>query len=236
MIAANGVTAKYLASKKFPSLQRVVRTPKQWERIVVLAADQNYILPQEPDAKALDQFLLSEKAKNPVSFPDLSLCVIKLLGRGEYALELPNENPVGHFGLAVREYSHSTAPNRRYPDLIMQRLLKAAIAGHSSPYEVDELKTLAQHCTAQEDAAKKVERQIEKSASAMLLASRIGEKFDGIITGASEKGTWVRLLHCPAEGKLMSGFEKLEVGDRVRVQLIHTNIQRGYIDFKKVSS
>jgi VacB/RNase II family 3'-5' exoribonuclease len=234
MIAANGVTARYLASKKFPSLQRVVRTPKRWDRIITLAADQGYTLPQAPDSKALDQFLVSEKTAHPITFPDLSLSIIKLLGAGEYDLELPGETPIGHFGLAVRDYSHSTAPNRRYPDLITQRLLKAAMAGQPHPYENDELKTLAKHCTEQEDAAKKVERQVRKSAAAMLLASQIGQQFDAVITGASDKGTWVRLLTQPIEGKLNSGFEGMDVGQPLRVQLIHTDVQRGYIDFKKV--
>jgi len=169
-------------------------------------------------------------------FPDLSLAVIKLLGNGEYIAELPEGNAPGHFGLAVKDYAHSTAPNRRYPDLLTQRLWKAALEGKPVPYSKDELDVLAAHCTKAEDAANKVERQVAKSAAALLLESRIGEQFDSIVTGASEKGTWVRLLNVPVEGKLISGFDGIDVGDRVRVQLIDTNVERGYIDFKEFSS
>jgi VacB/RNase II family 3'-5' exoribonuclease len=234
MISANGVTARYLAGKKLPSLRRVVRTPKRWDRIVELALEQGFTLPKEPDSKALDEFLLSRKSADPLRFPDLSLSVIKLLGAGEYVVELPGGSSAGHFGLAVKDYAHSTAPNRRYPDLITQRLLNAAMAGGPMPYTIDELDTLAKHCTENEDAAKKVERQVTKSAAAILLETRIGEKFDAIVTGASVKGTWVRLLHPPVEGRLVSGFEGADVGHRLRVQLQHTDVERGYIDFKKI--
>jgi len=233
MISANGVTARYLASKMFPSLRRVVRIPQRWDRIVDLASDHGFTLPQKPDSKALEQFLISVKAADPLRFPDLSLSVIKLLGAGEYVVELPGGSAVGHFGLAVRDYTHSTAPNRRFPDLITQRLLKAALTGHSLPYENNELAALAKHCTEAEDAAKKVERQVGKSAAAMLLESRIGERFEAIVTGASDKGTWVRLLHPPIEGRLVSGFDGMDVGHRLRVQLIRTDVERGYIDFKR---
>jgi len=235
MIAANGVTARYLASKKFPSLRRVVRTPKRWDRIRELAAERGAMLPGEPDAKALEQFLVSAKAAGPLRFPDLSLSVIKLLGAGEYVVQLPGGASAGHFGLAVKDYAHATAPNRRYSDLITQRMLKAAMAGHAQPYANDELEGIARHCTKEEDAAKKVERQVTKSAAAMLLESRIGEAFDAIVTGASNKGTWVRLLHPPIEGRLESGFEGMDVGHRLRVQLVRTNVERGYIDFKRVA-
>jgi exoribonuclease-2 len=235
MIAANGVTARYLASKKFPSLRRVVRVPKRWDGIVELAAERGSTLPKEPDAKALEQFLVSAKAADPLRFPDLSLSVIKLMGPGEYVVELPGDSVAGHFGLAVEDYAHSTAPNRRYPDVITQRLLKAAVAGQSVPYENDELEGLAKHCTEEEDAAKKVERQVTKSAAAMLLGSRIGGQFDAIVTGASNKGTWVRILRPPVEGRLDSGFENMRVGDRLRVQLVSTDVERGFIDFKKVA-
>ena len=234
MIAANGVTARYLVTKNFPSLRRVVRQPKRWDRIVELAGERKFLLPKEPDSKALDQFLVLEKATDPLRFPDLSLSVIKLLGPGEYVVELPGDSSVGHFGLAVKDYAHSTAPNRRYPDLITQRLLKAAIAGSSIPYETDELMTLAKHCMEAENAAQKVERQVGKSAAAILLESRIGEQFDAIITGASDKGTWVRLLHPPVEGRLEGSFEGEDVGLKLRVQLIHTDVERGFIDFKKI--
>jgi exoribonuclease-2 len=192
-------------------------------------------LSKEPDAKALGQFLVSAKAADPLRFPDLSLSVIKLLGPGEYVVEVPGGSVVGHFSLAVKDYTHSTAPNRRYPDLITQRLLKAAVAGTSQPYENDELAALAKHCTKEEDAAKKVERQVTKSAAAMLLETRIGEQFDAIVTGAADKGTWVRVLYPPIEGRLESGFEGLDVGHRLRVQLVRTDVERGYIDFKRVA-
>jgi exoribonuclease-2 len=233
MIAANGVVAKYLVSVKFPSIRRVVRIPKRWDRIVELAAERGKSLPQEPDSKALEKFLLEEKKADPLRFPDLSLSVIKLMGKGEYIVELPGESVSGHFGLAVRDYSHSTAPNRRFPDLVTQRLVKAALNNQQVPYHDDELKNLAYHCTMQEDAAKKVERQVAKSAAAMLLQSRIGETFDAIVTGAADKGTWVRIMQPPVEGKLISGYQGLDVGQLLRVQLVRTDVGRGFIDFKK---
>jgi VacB/RNase II family 3'-5' exoribonuclease len=234
MIAANGVTVRYLSSKKFPSIRRVVRSPKRWERIVELAAQHAFKLPKNPDSKALEWFLTMEKKADPLRFPDLSLAVIKLLGSGEYVAELPGENVVGHFGLAVKDYTHSTAPNRRYPDLITQRLLKAAIDARSTPYSNDELADLATHCTKQEDAAEKVERQVGKSAAGLLLKSRIGEQFDSMVTGASTKGTWVRLLKMPIEGRLKIGYQGIDVGDRIRVQLLSVDVEQGFIDFGKV--
>jgi exoribonuclease-2 len=236
MIAANGVTARYLSAHGFPSIRRVVRMPKRWERIVEIAAEHKFRLPPDPDSKVLEQFLIKEKAADPLRFPDLSLAVIKLLGSGEYIAEFSDGDAPGHFGLAVKDYGHSTAPNRRYPDLLIQRLLKAALEGKPTPYNKNELDVLAKHCTEAEDAATKVERQVSKSAAALLLESRIGEQFDSIVTGASEKGTWVRLLTIPVEGKLVQGFEGVDVGDQVRVQLIDTNVERGFIDFKKVSA
>ncbi len=233
MIAANGITARYLTAGNFPSLRRVVREPKRWDRIVEIAGDRGFRLPPQPDPKALDGFLIKEKAADPLRFPDLSLAVIKLLGAGEYLAELPGDTAPGHFGLAVKDYAHSTAPNRRYPDLITQRLLKAALAGDPWPYSKAELDALAKSCTEEEDAADKVERQVEKSAAALLLESRINEQFDAIVTGASEKGTWVRLLPMPVEGKLVHGFDGLDVGERVRVQLVSVDVERGFIDFKK---
>jgi len=190
-------------------------------------------LPQEPESQALEQFLLSAKAADPLRFADLSLSVIKLLGAGEYAVQLPGDSAAGHFGLAVKDYAHSTAPNRRYPDLITQRLLKAAMSGGPSPYANNELQALAKHCTEEEDAAKKVERQVGKSAAAMLLEPRIGEQFEAIVTGASDKGTWVRIFQPAVEGKLDSGFAGVDVGHRLRVQLIRTDVEHGYIDFKR---
>ena len=234
MIAANGVSARFLTSKGFPSIRRVVRTPKRWERIVEIAAEHQCTLPVDPDPKALEEFLAKQKAADPLRFPDLSLAVIKLLGPGEYVAELPGESAPGHFGLAVKDYTHSTAPNRRYTDLITQRLLKAALDGQPLPYGKDQLDVLAAHCTQEEDAANKVERQVEKSAAALLLESRVGEQFDAITTGASPKGTWVRLLTIPIEGRLAQGFAGLDVGDRLRVQLISVDVERGFIDFKRV--
>jgi exoribonuclease R len=178
---------------------------------------------------------VAAKAADPLRFPDLSLSVIKLLGAGEYVVELPGAGVAGHFGLAVKDYAHSTAPNRRYPDLITQRLLKAAVAGRPLPYANDELETLAKHCTEAEDAAKKVERHVAKSAAAILLEARTGEQFDAVVTGASAKGTWVRLLQPPVEGRLDSGFEGVDVGRRLRVQLVRTDVERGFIDFKRVA-
>jgi VacB/RNase II family 3'-5' exoribonuclease len=231
MIAANGVTAKFLEKKRFPSLRRILRSPERWERIVELAKPLGGRLPSQPDAGALGEFLATRRRADPARFPDLSLSVVKLLGKGEYVLEQPGQRAEGHFGLAVRDYTHSTAPNRRFPDLITQRLLKAALAGGGIPYANGDLVALAQHCTLQEDNAAKVERQVGKSAAALLLASRIGEKFDALVTGIGDKGTWVRLVRPPVDGKLVRGFEGLDVGDRVRVELIHTDVEHGFIDF-----
>ena len=233
MIAANGVTATYLAAKKFPSLRRVLKSPERWDRIAQLASTLGEKLPPEPDAAALENFLERRRKADPERFPDLSLSVVKLIGRGEYALDLPGGEAPGHFGLAVKDYTHSTAPNRRFPDLITQRLLKAAMAGAPLPYATPVLEELAQHCTEREDAATKVERRVRKSAAALLLSGRIGASFDAIVTGASPKGTWVRLLQPPAEGRLDRGIQGLDVGDHVRVKLISTDVQRGFIDFAR---
>lgn len=232
MVAANGVTARFLSANKFPSIRRVVRVPKRWDRIVEIAREKGFTLPDAPDSKSLEEFLVQQKAADPLRFPDLSLSVIKLLGSGEYIAEPPDGAVPGHFGLAVKDYSHSTAPNRRYPDLLTQRLLKAAFGGKATPYDKAALDMLATHCTQAEDAAVKVERQVAKSAAALLLESRIGEQFDSFVTGASDKGTWVRLLSLPVEGKLVQGFQGLDVGNRVRVQLMSVDVDRGFIDFK----
>jgi exoribonuclease-2 len=234
MIAANGVTASYLERKGFPSMRRVLRSPERWERIAELAAELGEPLPVSPSARALEEFLTKRRRADPARFPDVSLSVVKLLGSGEYVVELPGQQTEGHFGLAVKDYTHSTAPNRRFPDLATARLLKAAIAGRPAPYGNDELTALARHCTEQEDNATKVERQVRKSAAALLLASRIGERFDGIVTGASDKGTWVRIFKPPVEGKLVRGFKGLDVGDRLRAELVHTDVERGFIDFVRV--
>jgi exoribonuclease-2 len=234
MVAANGVVARYLSSRGVPSLRRVLRSPERWERIVELAAHLDERLPGAPDARALEAFLVKRKAADPEHFPDLSLSIVKLMGRGEYVVERPAGAPAGHFGLAVRDYTHSTAPNRRFPDLITQRLVKAALAGRPSPYADDELDALARHCTEQEHAAEKVERQVRKSAAALLLLHRIGERFAGLVTGASAKGTWARILAPPVEGRIVRGFRGLDVGDRVTVELLSVDVDRGFIDFSRV--
>ncbi len=231
MVAANGVTARFLESKRFPSVRRVLDSPERWDRLVEVCGLEGAKLPALPDGRALEQFLLKVRREKPDRFPDISLSVVKLLGRGRYALEMPGQSTAGHFGLAVRDYTHSTAPNRRFPDLITQRLLHAAIAKESVPYSRDELETLAAHCTMQEDNATKVERQVAKSAAAMLLEGRRGEIFDAIVTGASDKGTWVRIAHPAVEGKVVRGADLMDVGDHVRVELVDTNVERGYIDF-----
>lgn len=234
MIAANRVTARYLEARGLPSLRRILRSPDRWQRIVDLAAHLGERLPSEPDAAALEAFLSTRRQADPVRFPDLSLTVVKLIGRGEYVVEGPGQTSPGHFGLAVQDYTHSTAPNRRFPDLLTQRLLKAALAKHAAPYSFEDLGALAQHCTEQEDHASKVERRVRKSAAALLLESKIGQRFDAIVTGASKKGTWVRIVHPSAEGKVIQGFEGLDVGDRVRVELLDTNVEQGFIDFARV--
>jgi exoribonuclease-2 len=233
MIAANTATAQFLDAKGFPSIRRVLRVPERWGRIVSLAAELGEKLPAVASAPALQAFLLKRRAADPARFPDLSLAVVKLLGSGEYGVELPGQPTSGHFGLSVKDYAHSTAPNRRYPDLVTQRLVKAALAGAPCPYSVDQLRELARHCTEQEDDAAKVERQVKKSAAAMLLAPRKGERFDGIVTGASPKGTWVRVFHPPVEGRVVRGEHGLDVGERVRVELVGTDVERGFIDFAR---
>jgi VacB/RNase II family 3'-5' exoribonuclease len=234
MIAANGAVARFLASRGLPSFRRVLRSPERWERIVELAAAVGERLPVAPDARALEAFLTKRQAADRERFPDLSLSIVKLMGRGEYAVERPG-GAEGHFGLAVRDYTHSTAPNRRFPDLITQRLVKAALAGRPSPYADGDLLALARHCTEQEHNAEKVERQVRKSAAALLLLNRIGERFAGLVTGASPKGTWARILAPPIEGRVVRGFRGLDVGDRVTVELVSVDVDRGFIDFARVS-
>jgi exoribonuclease II len=230
MVAANGVTTRYLTSKGFPTFRRVVRSPERWQRIVATAAALGWKLPDDPNSKALNEFLADRKAKDALRFPDLSLTVVKLLGRGEYMVEKPDQAPIGHFGLAVRDYSHSTAPNRRYPDLVTHRLLKAALSGTVSP-PLGDLEALATHCTERENEADKVERQVRKSAGAALLSNRIGETFDAIVTGASDKGTWIRVMQPPVEGKVVRGGKGLDVGDRCRAKLVEVSVPNGWIDF-----
>jgi exoribonuclease-2 len=231
MIVANRTMAQHFKEAKIASLRRVVRIPKYWDRIVEVAKSFGEDLPQQPDAKALDVFLINRQKADPDSFPDLSLTVIKLLGRGEYIVEDGQDTPIGHFALALSNYTHTTAPNRRFPDLISQRQYKAFLRGEKAPYTLEELNNLAAHCTLQEDAAMKVERQINKSAAAALLSSQIGRVFQGIITGTGDKGTWVRIFQPPVEGKIIKGYEKLNVGNKVSVQLRRVDIPKGFIDF-----
>ena len=235
MVAANGVTAQFLSRKGFSALRRVLRQPKRWDRIVALAGEYGEALPAAPSAPALNAFLAKRRRSDPALYPDLSLSIVKLLGSGEYMLDKPGQSIEGHFGLAVMDYTHSTAPNRRYPDLITQRVLKAALANQTAPYADAQLTELAAHCTEQEHNAAKVERLVNKAAAASLLSSHIGAKFDAIVTGASDKGTWVRITAPTTEGKVVRGFEGLDVGDRVRVTLLHTDVAHGFIDFARVN-
>jgi exoribonuclease-2 len=233
MIAANGITARFLDQRGFPSLRRVVKSPERWDRIRALASEAGDTLPAAADSTALAALLARRRQADPETFPDFSRTIIQLLGSGEYVVDPPGTEAPGHFGLSVRDYTHSTAPNRRYPDLVTQRLLKATLASHPSPYRLGELEKVAAHCTQQEDAANKVERQVRKSAAALVVETRVGQQFDAIVTGASSKGTWVRVKTPPVEGKLVRGGQELDVGDRVRVQLTGVNIDRGFIDFER---
>ena len=234
MVSANVAMAQYLKEKGSLSIRRVVKTPRRWDRIQAIAAQFGVQLPAAPDPRALAAFLDQRKAADPGHFQDLSLSVVKLLGPGEYIVEPPGTEHEGHFGLAENDYTHSTAPNRRYADLVTQRLLKATTAGGSAPYSESELSAIAAHCTERDDAARKVERLIRKVAAACLLSRRIGETFDGIITGASPKGTYVRLLKFPAEGMVIRGAHGIDVGDAVRVRLASVNVAKGFIDFERV--
>jgi exoribonuclease-2 len=231
MIAANGVVARLL--EKVSSLRRIVKTPERWDRIVQLAAEHGGKLPTDPDSKALNDFLLKRKAADPDHFADVSLAVIKLIGPGEYVLERPGDPEQGHFGLAVQDYTHSTAPNRRFADIVTQRLIKAMLAKQPAPYSDDELAAIASNCTVKEDAARKVEREMSKRLAAVAMSHRIGEIFDALVTGVTPKGTFVRVLQPHVEGLLAQGQQGVDVGDRLRVKLVRTDIQRGYIDFAR---
>ncbi|MCE5316887.1 MAG: RNB domain-containing ribonuclease [Parachlamydia sp.] len=236
MIAANVGVTRFLSDRKLPTFRRIVRTPLRWDRIVMLAKERGAKLPPEPDVKALRQFLLDQRNADPQRYPDLSMSIIKLIGRGEYVVGFPGEQVPGHFDLALHDYSHTTAPNRRYPDLIMQRLLKNVFYGGTNPYSDEELVALAQHCTEKEDDAVKVERRVKKSAAAMMLESHIGQEYKGFITGTGEKGTWVRVISPPVEGRLAQGYQGLDVGDYVTVKLIRVDVSLGHIDFAKIKS
>jgi VacB/RNase II family 3'-5' exoribonuclease len=231
MVTANQAMAAFLLAKGAPTIQRVVRTPERWPRIVEIAEGLGDSLPAEPDSVALAAFLERRKQADPDRFPDLSVSVVKLLGSGEYTVIEPGEAHVGHFGLAAHDYTHSTAPNRRFADLVTQRLIKAVTASASAPYTTDELTRIADHCTERDRAAKKVERKMRKVAAAVLLAGRIGDEFDAIVTGMTPKGTFARLIAPPAEGRVVRGERGLDVGDKVRVRLVGTDPDRGFIDF-----
>lgn len=234
MVAANVAMAQFLREKSCLSIRRVVRTPRRWDRIQAIASGFGVKLPDTPDPHALSVFLEQRQAADPAHFPDLSLSIVKLLGPGEYIVESPGKESVGHFGLAAHDYTHSTAPNRRFADLVTQRLLKAASTNAPSPYSESELTTIASHCTEREDAARKVERLMRKVAAATLLSRRIGEIFDAIVTGASPKGIYARLLKFPAEGRVIRGTQGVDVGDRIRVRLLSVEVSKGFIDFERV--
>lgn len=231
MIAANGVVARLL--EKVSSLRRIVRTPKHWDGIVRLAAEAGETLPAAPDSKALNNFLIKRKTADPDHFADLSLAVIKLVGPGEYVLERPGDSPEGHFGLAVQDYTHSTAPNRRFPDVVTQRLIKASLDGKPEPYSDNDLAAIASNCTQKGDAARKVEREMSKRLAAMAMSHRVGETFDAMVTGTTPKGTFVRVMQPHMEGLLAQGAQGLHVGDKLRVKLVRTDVQHGFIDFSK---
>ncbi len=231
MVAANGVDARTFEQAAVASIRRIVRVPKRWDRIVEVAQALGTTLPAEPDSKALNDFLLAQKQKDPDHFPDLSLTVVKLMGPGEYVLVKPNEPSPGHFGLAVQDYTHSTAPNRRFPDIVTQRLVKAFLAHKPQPYSEDDLNAIAVHCTLMEDNARKVERDMQKRIAAVVLRPRIGQSFPAIVTGVNKYGTFVRTLDPHVEGMVVQGGKGLDVGDKVTAKLISTDPQRGFIDF-----
>ncbi len=231
MVAANGTTVAFLGNAGIPMIQRIVRIPKHWDGIVLAAAMYRETLPNQPDAKALTEFLSRQKEADPIRFPDLSLTIVKLMGAGEYVPLDPGEQPLGHFALAVTDYTHGTAPNRRYVDLIIQRLVKTVIDNVESPYTTEELVDQSAWLTEKEKGSKKVERYMRKAAAAVLLQDRIGASFEALVTGASEKGTYVRLISPPAEGRVMQGQQGLHVGEKVRVTLLKTDPLNGFVDF-----
>jgi exoribonuclease II len=234
MIAANVQMAEFLENKNLLSLRRVVKIPERWKQITEFAASFSEKLPDTPDSKALANFLERQKAADPLAFPDLSLSIIKLLGSSEYVVQKPNEEIGGHFGLAVRDYTHSTAPNRRYADLIVQRLVKAALENNRSPYTPEELDAVARRCNERESRAKKIERRLRKSMAASVMQSRVGENFTAIVTGLTARGTFARILRPPVDGRIVKGEENLQVGEKARVRLLAVNPRTGFIDFARV--
>jgi exoribonuclease-2 len=235
MVAANGVMARALRKGKRSGLQRVVRVPQRWDRIVALAAEHKWELPANPDSVALNNFLAHMRDSDTDHYPDLAVAVIKLMGPGEYMLMTPDDDPTGHFGLAVRDYTHSTAPNRRFPDIVTQRVLHAMIDGAPPPYSDGDLTAIATHCNEADKALRKIERAMQKRVAAVAMAHRIGEIFRGVVTGSSEKGVYVRVIDPPFEGRVIQNADGLDVGDRVSVKLLHTDPARAFIDFAKVS-
>lgn len=232
MIAANVGMTRYFINHNLFVLRRIVRVPKRWDRIVRLARELGTKLPSSPNVQALQEFLLREREKHPEQFHDLSLTIIKLIGRGEYVAS----EKIGHFDLALRDYAHTTAPNRRYPDLIMQRILKGHLEGRSKVISKAELAAIARRCTEKEGDVMKIERRMIKCAAAMVLLKQIGKRFAAIVTGASPKGTWVRLVDPPIEGKLTRNCKGVDVGDRLTVELLRVDVRQGHIDFGKCSS
>ncbi len=231
MVAANVEMAEFLEANNLTSVRRVVKSPARWERIREIAAKYGENLPVEPDSNSLSEFLKKRRLANPEQFPDLSLSIIKLIGAGDYVVQKPHEVADGHFGLAVRDYTHSTAPNRRFPDLIVQRMVKAALKGERSPYTDEELAEIVEQCNERESAARKVERKMRKVIAASVMQSRIGETFDAIVTGITPSGTFARILRPPVDGRIVHGEYGLQVGEKIRVKLLATNIHNGYIDF-----
>jgi exoribonuclease-2 len=233
MVAANGVMARTLAETGMPSIRRVVKTPERWPRIVELAARYGDQLPAQPDSRALNMFLQKRRADDAMHYPDLSLAIIKLMGPGEYVLRRPGDDGEGHFALAAHDYTHSTAPNRRFADAVTQRLIKATMTKGAAPYSLGQLDAIARNCTLKEDAARKVERNMSKRIAAVALRRRIGQTFSAVVTGITPKGVFVRVLGPPAEGRLVRGEEGVDVGDRIRVSLVSTDPERGYLDFAR---
>jgi exoribonuclease-2 len=235
MVAANGVMARALRKGKRSGLQRVVRVPQRWDRIVALAAEHKWELPANPDSVALNNFLAHMRDTDADHYPDLAVAIIKLMGPGEYTVITPDDDPTGHFGLAVRDYTHSTAPNRRFPDIVTQRVLHAMMAGAPAPYSDGDLAAIATHCNEADKALRKIERTMQKRVAAVAMAHRIGEIFRGVVTGSSDKGVYVRVIDPPFEGRVIQNADGLDVGDRVSVKLLHTDPARAFIDFAKVS-
>jgi exoribonuclease-2 len=234
MIVTNTSIAQFLVQHGGSSLRRIVRSPERWLRICEYVRQFGSTLPKHPDSKALEKFLSKQHQKDPLHFPDISLTIIKLMGSGEYVVEQSGQLPIGHFGLAVQDYTHSTAPNRRYPDLITLRMVKAILSHEKSPYSIKELEELALHCTDQEDATRKVERRIRKSEAALYLQPLLGSQFTALVTGINNNGTWVRLLSPPVEGMLIHNATALSIGEKIRVKLVTTDVERGFIDFIRV--